>query len=113
MSQRLYIGNIKNTKPQYWDCIIENPNITENQLRDEWLFFRGTYFAGPWKIVIDDLLLFKEVSDSLKRLFNNLNIEKIKYPDCIWSFSYGDNRIDHPTEKELEEWIVNNEKSLL
>lgn len=100
MSYRLHIGAIEETGG--YDCVIESADTCRERL-DEFLSR-----SGPWKIRIGDVKLFREIEPILREQFNE-NVGQ--YPDDIWSFYHGDQSIVHPTQKELDEWLLKNENS--
>ncbi len=105
MSQILFIGYTKT--PKYYECVIEtteNINIID-KLKTAWLCLKDGYYLGPWKIIIEDKELFELVSLYIKDLFLSLDIN---YPNDIWYFICGKARIEHPTMKQLDLFLIEN-----
>lgn len=103
MSQRLAIGQDRDGYDAFIASSMSVATINK-MLRDEWICLRsnGSYLGG-WKIFIYDKDLFKKVSPLIHQLFTELGQE---YPECVWFFYSEDNgKINHPSRKELNEWI--------
>jgi len=103
MSQRLLITS-SIEKNEWPDCVI-NPNTedVEEELIKEWLGCNGSWFLGPWKISIEDFGLFLKVQPLIEKVLIDRNKE---YPNDVWAFYYGKERIEHPTKQELKKWIL-------
>lgn len=99
MSQRLHIGE---TTDDTYDCVVIDDRDIYNKLLSEWLLYSNGMYLGPFKIRIENVILFKKIEPEIKRLFNNIGQN---YPEDIWFIYKGKNSIEHPTEKELNDFI--------
>ena len=103
MSQRLAIGKERNG----YDAFITadmSPEEIDKILDWDWIRKTSDSYLGPWKIFIYDTDLFKKVDALLNVFFTKMGPE---YPECIWVFySTGEEKISHPSRKELDEWLI-------
>jgi hypothetical protein len=91
MSQRLHIGPTDNS---VYDVVIASEADATEEHMAEWLY------GSPHKIRIGDLALWDKVSPVIAELFPGI------FPDDVWYFYIGERSIDHPTARELADWLV-------
>lgn len=99
MSQRLHIGS---TSDGGYDCVCTSVEGAREKLIAEWLWLHEGFYAGPFKIRIGDMALFRALEPVLIELFERLGE---LYPDNVWTFSRGRSVIEHPSRAELDEWL--------
>ena len=100
MSQRLHIGK---TEEKYYDCVIEKEVGAKEKLLSDWVCLDETGMCiGPWKIRIAEVALFSKLQDVFQDVFNKIG--RI-YPDDVYTFYAGLFDIEHPTKKQLSEFL--------
>lgn len=92
MSNRLHIG--PSDDPIY-DCVLTSLDGAKEKLAEEWMY------ASPYKVRIGDMALFKAAQPVLADVFADYGRE---WPDDVWAFYRGEERIEHPTQSELDAW---------
>lgn len=105
MSQRLLISYTKNiTKEDNFYDAMFTENLTDREkekVMDEWVGRGEDFYLRPFKIMIKDIELWDDFYPFLKEYFRQLG-EKI---ENIWMIYYKDMIIQHPTPKELRDFI--------
>lgn len=96
MSQRLHVGATDD--PVYEAVIASEADATADRMA-------GWLCAGPWKIRISDLDLWRKVEPAIAELFPGV------FPNDVWAFYMGERSIQHPTAAELREWLAESTES--
>lgn len=105
MSQRLLITkDMKVTaENSVYDAVIHSRDEDiKSILLDDFFAYSEGHYLGPWKIRIASIELFMLVQDSIRKTFKSVHEN---FPEDVWCFYCGDNFIEHPNQKELDELL--------
>lgn len=89
-----------NIKDTFYDCII-TPSMSEAEMIKTLEVDFG--YGGPHKIRIGNIKFYREVEPLIKEMFG------YRYPDEVWGFYINDDKIEHPTAKELDGFLKEHE----
>lgn len=105
MSQRLHVGL---TDSASFDCILTNTEGSRDKIKNEWLLMDAGWIAGPWKIYVGDIDLFRKIEPIIKDVFRDIGEQ---YPESVSMFYCNNQGIENPSQELLNNFLAQNEKN--
>lgn len=93
MSERLHVGQ---TDDPVYDCVLASMDGAKSKLVEWAMHF-------PLKVRIGDAALFSQAQPVLAEAMQECGRT---WPDDVWFFYRGDEKLEHPTQAELDAWCA-------